>query len=193
MAHELLAPHNVCLQVIDVQEKLMARIDQVERVTAAVALMMRCAAILKVPVVANTQYAKGLGPYVGVLETLAAGIPRFDKSEFNALANAETASFFATLSETVSTVALVGVETHICVYQTAMAILARGKKVWIVTDAVSSRRERDHLAGLQRLAAQGAILGPAEMLIYELLGKAGTPEFKQVLPLIVAHDQQMDC
>lgn len=189
MAQELLAPHNVCLQVIDVQEKLMARIDQVERVTATVALMMRCAAILRLPIVANTQYAKGLGPYVGVLETLAAGVPRFDKSEFNALANAETAAFFDTLSKTVTTVALVGVETHICVYQTAMALLAKGKKVWIVTDAVSSRRERDHLAGLQRLAAQGAILGPAEMLIYELLGKAGTPEFKQVLPLIVDHEQ----
>lgn len=189
MTNELLTPENVCLQVIDVQEKLMTRIHQVERVVATVALMMRCAAILKLPVVANTQYVKGLGPYVGVLEDLAVGLPRFDKSEFNALANHDTESFFAALPEAVTTVALVGVETHICVYQTAMALMKRGKKVWIVSDAVSARRERDHQAGLNRLAAEGAILGPAEMLIYELLGKAGTPAFKQILPLIVAHDQ----
>jgi nicotinamidase-related amidase len=188
MAHQLLTPNNVCLQVIDVQEKLMAKIDQVERVTATVELMMRCAAILQLPVVANTQYIKGLGPYVGNLELLAASVPRFDKTDFNALANGETKRFFDTLAETVHTVAVVGVETHICVYQTAMALMASGKRVWIVSDAVSARRERDHLAGLKRLASAGAIIGPAEMLIYELLGKAGTPAFKQVLPLIVAHD-----
>lgn len=191
MTHQLLTPDTVCLQVIDVQEKLMARIDQAASVTATVALMMRCAAILQLPMVANTQYAKGLGPYVEVLETLAVEIPRFDKKSFNALAEPETARFIDTLPEKVRTVALVGVETHICVYQTAMALMARGKQVWIVSDAVSSRRERDHLAGLHRLAAAGAILGPAEMLIYELLGQAGTPEFKQVLPLIVAHEQQL--
>jgi nicotinamidase-related amidase len=188
MASQLLTPDNVCLQVIDVQEKLMAKIHQVERVTATVELMMRAAAILKLPVVANTQYAKGLGPYVGNLELLAATVPRFDKTDFNALANGETKRFFDSLAKTVHTVVVVGVETHICVYQTAMALMASGKRVWVVSDAVSARRERDHLAGLNRLAAEGAIIGPAEMLIYELLGKAGTPVFKQVLPLIVAHD-----
>jgi hypothetical protein len=105
MASQLLTPDNVCLQVIDVQEKLMAKIHQVERVTATVELMMRAAAILKLPVVANTQYAKGLGPYVGNLELLAATVPRFDKTDFNALANGETKRFFDTLAETVHTVA----------------------------------------------------------------------------------------
>ncbi len=189
MRHQLLVPQDVCLQVIDVQEKLMAKIHQADRVTATVELMMRCAAILHLPVVANTQYSKGLGPYVAPLEALAEGMTRFDKTEFNALANRETATFFDALPTTVNTVALVGVETHICVYQTAMALLARGLRVWVVSDGVSARRESDHQAGLSCLAAAGVIVGPAEMLVYELLGKAGTTEFKEILPLIVARDQ----
>ena len=66
-----------------------------------------------------------------------------------------------------------------------MGLLERGFDVWIVTDGVSSRKAGDHKAGLNRLQSVGAKIGPAEMLIYELLGKAGTTEFKQVLPLII--------
>jgi nicotinamidase-related amidase len=185
MIHSLLAPHTVCLQVIDVQEKLMAKIDNASGVAATVELMVRCAQILNIPILANTQYIKGLGPYVGNLEALVSGIQRFDKVEFNALANKATETFLSGLPETVKTIVLVGVETHICIYQTAMGLLERGFDVWIVTDGVSARKAGDHKAGLNRLQSVGAKIGPAEMLIYELLGKAGTTEFKQVLPLII--------
>ena len=185
MIHSLLAPATVCLQVIDVQEKLMAKIDNAASVASTVELMVRCAQILNIPIFANTQYIKGLGPYVGNLETLVSGVHRFDKVEFNAVANKATEAFLGELPETVTTIALVGVETHICIYQTAMGLLARGLGVWIVTDGVSARKASDHQAGLNRLQSVGAKIGPAEMLIYELLGKAGTTEFKQVLPLII--------
>ncbi|KAF0189103.1 MAG: nicotinamidase-like [Desulfobulbaceae bacterium] len=137
------------------------------------------------PILANTQYKKGLGPYVPELEEMMAGIPRPDKTEFNALANLETRSLINQLPETLTTLILVGVETHICIYQTAIGALERGLVPWVVADGVSSRTKNNYDLGLSRLAALGAVVGPSEMIIYELLGRAGTPEFKAMLPHIV--------
>lgn len=188
MKTRLLAPENVCLQIVDVQKSLMAKIHEAEKVKATVELMIRCAGILRIPVLANTQYKKGLGPYVPNVEALVGEVPQFDKVEFNALANKETAAFIDGLPDKVGTIVLVGVETHICIYQTAMGLLERGKNVWIVSDGVSSRHESDHREGLTRLQMAGVAIGSAEMLIYELLGKAGTPEFKEILPFIIARN-----
>jgi nicotinamidase-related amidase len=184
MTNSLLTPTNVCLHVVDMQTKLMAKIHDADKVVSVADLMIRCAKIFRLPILASTQYIKGLGAYVQNLEELVVDIPRFDKIEFNALANKATEAFFDRLPKNVTTVVLIGVETHICIYQTAMGLLRRGFEVWVVSDGVSSRKEGDHMAGLNRLQGAGAIIGPAEMLIYELLGKAGTAEFKQVLPLI---------
>lgn len=189
MKTRLLAPENVCLQIIDVQKSLMAKIHEAEKVAATVELMIRSAGVLGIPVLANTQYRKGLGPYVENVEVLVADVPQFDKVEFNAQANRETAAFVDGLPDSVRTMVLVGVETHICIYQTAMGLLDSGRNVWIVSDGVSSRRVSDHREGLARLQAAGAAIGSAEMLIYELLGRAGTPEFKRILPLIVARSE----
>ena len=189
MKKRLLAPANVCLQIVDVQQSLMAKIHGVKRITATVELMIRCAEILEIPIVANTQYQKGLGPYVPEIEALVGGIDRFDKVEFNALANGPTRAFIDGLPDSVSTVALVGVETHICIYQTAMGLLDKGLDVWVVTDGVSSRNIEDHLDGLARMRSMGVSMGPSEMLIYELLGRAGSPEFKRVLPYIIDRDK----
>lgn len=189
MKKRLLAPANVCLQIIDVQQSLMAKIHNVERVTATVELMIHCAEILDIPILANTQYQKGLGPYLPEIETLVRDIDRIDKVEFNALANDHTRQFIERLPDTVTTVALVGVETHICIYQTAMGVLDQGLDVWVVTDGVSSRNPEDHRDGLARMRTMGVSVGPAEMLIYELLGRAGSPEFKEVLPYIIGRDK----
>jgi nicotinamidase-related amidase len=186
MKNSLLTPDDVCLQIVDVQESLMAKIYDADRIASTIELMIRSAKIFNLPILANTQYMKGLGLYVAPLEGLVKDVPRFDKVEFNALANKATEAFLVGLPKSVKTIILVGVETHICIYQTAMGLLERGFNVWIVADGVSSRKASDHQAGLKRLQSVGAIIGPAEMLIYELLGKAGTPAFKQVLPLILS-------
>lgn len=183
----LLQPENCCLHIVDIQKSLMAQIHEAERVITTARLMLQFARVVKMPILANTQYRKGLGLYVPEMEPLMEGIPRPDKVEFNALANDETRTHIAALPGTVTTMVLVGVETHICIYQTAAGILARGLIPWIVEDAVSARSERNHQLALQRLREMGAIIGPAEMLIYELLGRAGTPLFKEVLPLIINH------
>jgi len=185
MTKRLLAPENVCLQIIDVQQSLMSKIYQADKVAETVELMVHCANIMKIPIVANTQYKKGLGPYVSNVEAVVEDVPCFDKVEFNAIANSETEAFIDGLPDTVTTIILVGVEAHICVFQTAMGLLDKGLSVWVVTDGVSSRLQTDYQDGLSRLRASGVTVGSAEMLIYELLGKAGSPEFKQVLPYII--------
>ena len=185
--YDLLTSDRCCLHVIDPQESLMAQIHEKDRVVATIRLMLEFAKIVKLPIVANTQYKKGLGPYVADLELMMGDIPRPDKVEFGALANAQTREFYAGLPESVTTILLCGVETHICIYQTAVGILAMGKTPWIIADGVSTRNVNNHVAALQRLRDLGAIIGPAEMIIYELLGRAGTPLFKEVLPLIVNH------
>lgn len=163
----------------------MAHIHEADRVVVNIGRLLACARILKMPVLANTQYKKGLGMYVPELEVMMTGIPRPDKTEFNALANLETLALIDKLPDSVTTLILAGVETHICIYQTAMGALARGLTPWVVADAVSSRTSANHELGLARLAAAGVIVGPAEMIIYELLGRAGTPEFKAMLPHVV--------
>jgi nicotinamidase-related amidase len=185
MGMSLLRPEQCCLHIIDPQQSLMAHIYEMERVVANISRLIHCARILKMPILANTQYKKGLGPYVPELEEMMGGIPRPDKTEFNALANLETRSLITQLPETVTTLILVGVETHICIYQTAMGALEQGLAPWVVADGVSSRSKVNYDLGLSRLAALGAVVGPAEMIIYELLGRAGTPEFKAMLPHIV--------
>ena len=167
----------------------MSKIHGADKVEATVELMIRCGRILGTPIIANTQYKKGLGPYVSRVESVLGDIHQIDKSEFNAVANGETESCIDGLAQEVDTIVLVGVETHICIYQTAMGLLEKGLDVWVVTDGVSSRNIDDHQAGLQRLQAMGVSLGSSEMLIYELLGKAGSPEFKQILPIILARDE----
>jgi nicotinamidase-related amidase len=189
MKKKLLGPKNVCLQIIDVQQSLMSKIKGADKVIATIELMIRCAKILGIPIIANTQYKKGLGAYVPNIESLVGDIPQIDKSEFNAVANRETESFINGLPKEVETIILVGVETHICIYQTAMGLLAKGLDVWVVSDGVSSRNKDDHQAGLLRLQSMGASLGSSEMLIYELLGKAGSPEFKQILPFVIAREE----
>ncbi len=181
----LLTSAECCLHIIDPQERLMAQIHEADRVTVTIRQLIACAQILALPIIANTQYKKGLGPYVTELEELVQGIPRPDKVEFNALANVETLALVKALPSHVNTLILAGVETHICIYQTALAALDMGLTPWIVADGVSARSARNHELGLARLAAAGAIVGPAEMIIYQLLGRAGTPEFKAVLPHIV--------
>jgi nicotinamidase-related amidase len=189
MKKSLLHPENVCLQIIDVQQSLMSKIKGADKVIENIALMINCAKILGMPIVANTQYKKGLGPYVADVESLLEGISYIDKTEFNAAANSETAAFLDGLPSDVDTIILVGVETHICIYQTAMGLLAKGLDVWVVTDGVSSRNIDDHQVGLLRLQSMGVCLGSVEMLVYELLGKAGSPAFKKILPFVIARDK----
>jgi len=179
-----LVPEQCCLYVIDPQERLMAHIHEAERVVKNTGLMIRLAGEFLLPVLANTQYKKGVGPIVPELADLLSDVPCPDKVEFNGLANTEVRRELDRLSSSVDTLLLCGVETHICIYQTAMGALEAGYKVRVVADAVSSRTPENDRFGQVRLRELGAILQPSEMIIYELLRQAGTTEFKAMLPYL---------
>ena len=178
---DILNPGRCCLLVIDPQERLMKAIHKADRVIANTALMIHCAEAMEIPVIATTQYEKGLGPFVPELAELLADVTCVDKIEFNALANYNVKQVLTNLPAAVDTLIMVGVETHICVYQTAVCAIKMGYMPWIVADAVSSRKKRNTKLALSRMEAVGVSVGPAEMAVYELLGKAGTPTFKAML------------
>jgi len=182
---KMLKPENCYLHIIDPQERLMNQIHEADRITETIIKMVHCAKILGLPIIANTQYKKGLGPYAASLEGLMDDIIRPDKTEFNGLANSETKELIKALPVAVDTAILVGVETHICIYQTALGLMEHEFMPWVVADGVSSRTIGNHQLGLARLRDAGAVVGPAEMIVYELLAKAGTPQFKEILPHII--------
>lgn len=182
MNPDFLRPEQCCLYVVDPQEKLMAHIHEADRVVRNTALMIRLAQTLQFPIVANTQYKKGIGPIVPELAPLLEHIPCPDKVCFNGLADPSVQRVINGLPGSVDTLLLCGVETHICVYQTALGAMQRGYGVWVVADAVSSRSPLNDALGQQRLRDLGAVPAPAEMIIYELLRRAGTDAFKAMLP-----------
>lgn len=181
---DFLLPGQCCLYIVDPQERLMAHIHGADQVISNISLMIELAKVLDIPVVANTQYKKGIGPLVPELAGLLDGVPCPDKTEFNGLANSEVQRMLNKLPSSVDTLLLCGVESHICIYQTTMGALQAGYRVRVVADGISSRiPENDHY-GKQRIRDLGAVLAPAEMIIYELLQKAGTEQFKAMLPYL---------
>ncbi len=162
----------------------MAHIHEARRVIRNIDLMIRLADALDFPVIANTQYKQGIGPIVEELVPLLEDWPSIDKVEFNGLDNPGVRCMLGKLPATVDTLLLCGVESHICVYQTAMGAMQAGYDVRVVADAVSSRTPENDVYAKQRLREIGAVVAPAEMIIYELLQKAGTPAFKVMLPYL---------
>jgi len=178
----LLTPQRCCLVLVDPQERLMAAIYEADRVISNSVLLIHCAKTLAIPILATTQYKKGLGPFVPELDELLTDVPCTDKVEFNGLANVSVNTMFNSLPKSVDTLLLAGAEAHICIFQTAMGALQAGYHPWIVADAVSSRDKRNAELALNRMQALGMAVGPTEMAVYELLHKAGSPAFKAMLP-----------
>ena len=170
--------------IVDQQERLMAAIYEAESVVRNTCLLIHCAKTLKIPILATTQYKKGLGPYVPELEELMADVPCIDKIEFNGFANLAVSKMMNTLPKPVDTILLAGAEAHICIFQTAIGALKAGYQPWVVADAVSSREEKNASLAINRMQALGMTVGPTEMAIYELLHKAGSPSFKAMLPYL---------
>lgn len=177
-----LRPEECCLYVVDPQERLMAHIHEAERVIKNIRLMIHLANTFSIPILANTQYKKGIGSIVPELAELLSDVPCPDKVEFNGLANPAVCKELDKLDEAVGTLIICGVESHICIYQSSLAALAAGYRVRVVADGISSRTPANDSYGKQRLREVGAVVVPAEMIIYEFLQKAGTAEFKAMLP-----------
>jgi nicotinamidase-related amidase len=177
--------NDAVLVVIDVQERLMPVIHERFDVERNVERLIRGAHILGVPAIVTEQYVKGLGPTVEPLRAAleeTGGYRPIEKNCFSAHGCDPFAAQLAALDR--RQVLLAGVETHVCVYQTAQDLLGAGRQVWIAADAVSSRTARNRDIALQRLVSEGAKLSSTEMALFELLGVAGTEEFRAVSKLV---------
>jgi nicotinamidase-related amidase len=171
---------DVVLVIVDMQENLLKAIHHAERAVSASRLLLRAAEVLSFPTLLTTQYRKGLGAIHADIAGLAGTEGPIDKLTFSCLRSPE---FCAALSATGRKTLLVcGVETHICVLQTALDAIGAGHAVHIVSDATSSRDPRNIELGLRRMEREGAVISSTEMAIYELLGASGTPAFKSLLP-----------
>jgi nicotinamidase-related amidase len=166
------------LVVVDVQEAFRPAVGEFESVAGNVAVLVQGARILGLPVLVTEQYPKGLGHTVSEVAEHLDGIPRLEKVEFDAC----RAEGFDLGGRDQTLVC--GIEAHVCVEQTAAGLLDRGAEVQVAADAVTSRTAANRRAGLAKMEAAGAMLTSTEMALFELLGRAGTPEFKEVQALV---------
>ena len=170
------------LVVVDVQERLLPAIYESQRVVQNTVRLIQGATRLRVPIFATEQYRKGLGPTV---PEVAAVIPGFAPMEKLAFSACGASGFTPALKKRkISEAILCGVEAHVCVSQTCLDLLEKAFRVFVVADAVSSRTPENYRFGLDRMRAAGAVIVSTEMALFELLERAGTEEFKQILKLV---------
>jgi nicotinamidase-related amidase len=184
LARRPLEAEQCALIVVDMQEKLLPPIWEKERLVKNAQLLIRMAGILKIPALVTTQYAKGLGNTVPDIASMLPDSLPIDKLMFSCFGSDVFCSLLKRLPGQRTTVLLCGMETHICVMQTALGALREGYLVHVACDAVSSRTELNWRIGLDRMRAAGAILSSTEMMIYELLRSSGAPAFRELLPYL---------
>jgi nicotinamidase-related amidase len=184
MARRPLEADQCALVVIDIQEKLLPPIFERERLVKNSQLLIRLAGILHIPTLATTQYAKGLGSTVPEIASLLPDQQATDKLMFSCFGSDAFCSLLKRLPGNRTTLLLCGMESHICVTQTALGALREGYLVHVASDAVSSRTEWNWKIGLDRMREAGAVISSTEMMMYELLRSSGVPAFKELLPYL---------
>ncbi|MGE5547577.1 MAG: hydrolase [Solirubrobacterales bacterium] len=178
----LLDAKRSCLLIVDVQEGLAPVMADTRAVLRHCGLLLRGADRLAIPVLISEQYPKGLGPTLGELRELAPADAVVEKLHFACSAEPALRGRIDALGR--PQVVVAGIEAHVCVLQTALGLKAAGYEVAVVADACSSRTAANHAAALERLRANGVEVVTTEMVLFEWLHCAGTPEFKDLVRLI---------
>lgn len=179
---EMLARKDCLLLLVDIQKTMLDPCLEKDLVTKNTAALIDIAGLCEIPILVSVHNPGKLG---GFLPELLKRIPRpllFNKLEFSCLDNEE---IFHALQQTGrQTLLLAGLETHVCIFQTGAHALRLGYRVHVAADAVTSRHKVNRDVGLGRLQRAGAVISTTEMIIFELLNRAGTPEFRSALPLL---------
>jgi len=178
---EGLSRSRAALLVVDIQERLLPAMpgDDAARMLRNTALLIQAADQLGLPIVVSQQYPRGLGPTVAAVETALAPakqVHRFDKLEFSTAAAPPFGPLAASLGRDQWIVC--GMETHVCVYQTVRDLIARGWATHVCADTVCSRTPLNWELGLRLMQQAGAIVTSAEACVFDLLGRAGSDEFR---------------
>ncbi len=173
------------LLIIDIQERLCAAMDpqRLAGVQRNTVILLEAAKVLGLPVLVTEQYPKGIGP---TLPTIAAAFPQEQSIvEKVCFSCADSDAFMESLRASGrDQLLLTGMETHVCVFQTARDLARGGFTPYVVEDAVISRTVQNQAIGLRLMAQSGATRTGTETALFDLLGRAGSPEFKAIAPLI---------
>jgi nicotinamidase-related amidase len=172
-----------CLMLlVDIQKVMLDPCLENDLVTRNAAALLDIAGLLEIPVIFSVHNAEKLGGFLPDLLQRAPHPTIFNKLEFSCFEN--EAIFRAVQQSERRTLLLAGLETHVCIFHTGAHALRLGYRVHLAVDAVTSRSGINREVGLRRLERAGAVISSTEMIIFELLNRAGTPEFRAALPLL---------
>ncbi|HHX14454.1 MAG TPA: isochorismatase family protein [Clostridiales bacterium] len=167
---------------IDFQERLLPVMQQRDELVEAVRKLAYGADVLGIPKLVTQQYTKGLGETVPEIAEALGEFSPIEKTSFSTMGEA---GFSEQMDKSGKrTVVVSGIETHVCVMQTVLDLMAQDYRVVVVADAVSSRKERDRHFALRRMELAGAIVTTTEAVLFELCGGSREPEFKQISNLV---------
>lgn len=170
------------LVIIDVQEKLFRAIYEKEQMLDSLLRLIQGARVLEIPIIMTEQYPKGLGTTLPEIIDLLPDIKRLPKTVFSCYRDSDFRQELKVLSR--NQILLAGIETHVCVYQTAIDLIKTGYSVHIATDCVSSRTAENKALGMQRVSGAGAKLTSMEMVLFEFLQVAEGERFKAVSKIL---------
>lgn len=178
----MLNAENSLFFLIDIQDRLVGMLKNREEIAKNNSILAKAAKILGVPVIASEQYPNGLGSTILEVREYLNTENVLEKTSFSALATDTIKAKLEFLNR--KKVVLTGIETHICVYQTARALLDAGYEVYVVKNACSSRSSKDYRTALELMRDYGAKLTCVETVLFELLGSSKHPNFKEIQALI---------
>ena len=178
----MLTPHDVILLIVDIQGKLAHSMHEKEALFKNLQKLIKGAQILGIPILWTEQNPEGLGATIPEVAHLLSQIQPISKRSFSCCGNERFMQEFRELNR--KQILLAGIETHICVYQTAIDLLDLGYEVQIVADAVSSRTAENKKVGLDKMKGRGASLTSAETALFELLKVAEGTKFTEVLKIV---------
>jgi nicotinamidase-related amidase len=167
---------------VDIQERLFPHIHENEALVRRCEILIKGLRVLNVPIIVTQQYTKGLGPTIAPIATALGEFEPIEKMTFSACGNDDVEA--RVLGSARHQVILFGIETHVCVLQTGLDLIAQGQKAIIVEDCVSSRSADDKRIAIERLRHAGAIITSSESILFELLRVAGTEQFKSISALV---------
>lgn len=178
----LIQRHRSALLIVDVQEKLAPVMSDPRRVIHNCALLLRAAKRLEIPALVSEQYPKGIGPTVVDLREYLPEDGVVEKTHFSCAAEPDVMARIRGLER--PQIVIAGIENHICVLQTALGLKGQGFEVFVVADACASRKAENEALAQARLRQEGVAVVGVEMVLFEWLEKAGSPEFKELSALI---------
>ncbi len=178
----MLEIQDCCLVVVDVQGKLAQLMVDKEALFKNIRILIQAARILSIPILWCQQVPEALGATIPEVAELLTGLEPINKASFSCCGQEQFNAQLNTLGK--EQVLLCGIETHVCIYQTAMDLMEGGLDVTIVGDAVSSRTAQNRHIALTRLAAEGAHISSTEMALFELLKTAQHPHFREIARLV---------